>query len=270
MSDDFEYIKERLAEALDDLPELDRLVVNLRYGIRGDLAQQPDEVARRLLISLEDVARAETSGLRQLDVPLVEDEEESDSDSEEESSSSSESSEFDLVFGVETRDLVEAEHSLNPYLIAHLRSHEDDLHKLDPYVFEHLIAEFFASWGYDDVRLVGRDKSTAADVFAMRKEEPLGEEVRYFVEVKRSKYKVGIEVINSVLGAVSGERDRFGWHIALIVSLAGFTESRRYSNLTNRRIVLRTKDDVIAWLMSYEPDGNGLWLPGPLRTMEGL
>ena len=74
MSDDFEYIKERLAEALDDLPELDRLVVNLRYGIRGDLAQQPDEVARRLLISLEDVARAETSGLRQLDVPLVEDE----------------------------------------------------------------------------------------------------------------------------------------------------------------------------------------------------
>ena len=94
---------------------------------------------------------------------------------------------------------------LTPFLIKHLQQSADDLPFLPWHVFEHLVAEFFASWGYEDVRLVGRNAKTAADVFAMRRVEPDGTEVRLFVETKRWKDRVGVEVIDRVYGAFLGE-----------------------------------------------------------------
>jgi hypothetical protein len=158
---------------------------------------------------------------------------------------------------------------LTPHLIAHLKNCPSDLHKIPPQVFEHLIAEFYASWGFEDVRLVGTDPHTAADVFALSKKDPSGVSVRHFIEVKRWKDRVGVEVVNGVHGAFLRERIKHGWHLGMVVSLGGFKDFKSTSQMELKRlgIELRNGNQVLEWLKEYEPNHEGLWLPNPLRTM---
>jgi DNA-binding CsgD family transcriptional regulator len=161
---------------------------------------------------------------------------------------------------IETIELVK---QLTPDLIGYLRHHEDDLQKLPFDVFEHLVGEFLAQRGFDEVKLVGREADTSADILAVHRVQPIDSEVRYFVEVKRWKDRVGIEVINAVYGAMIMERPYFGWHAAMIVSLAGFKRSKKLNSLrlSSLNVVLKEKEDLLRWLREYEPRGSGLWLP---------
>ncbi len=118
--------------------------------------------------------------------------------------------------------VVEKVKKLTPELIFHLKRRNEDLTRIHPLVFEHLIAEFFASWGFEDVRLVGQNARTSADIYVANFLHPVGIETRIFVEVKRWKQKVGIEVIDQVLGAFLSEKDKYGWHAAVIVTASGF------------------------------------------------
>ena len=165
-------------------------------------------------------------------------------------------------------DAVEAAETLTPDLIAHLKSHSDDLDKLQWDVFEHLVGEFLATHGFQDVRLVGRDPKTSADIYAATF-GPLGVKLRFFIEVKRNRDAVGIQVINEVLGAMITERDQFGWHAGLIVSTGGFRQMRKYTplELSLRGVEMKDKRDLLMWLEDYQPDKNGLWLPTPQRSM---
>lgn len=150
-------------------------------------------------------------------------------------------------------------------LIAHLQQHNEDLAKIHPLLFEHLFAEFLAARGFDDVRLVGRNARTSADIFAAKfipgPEIPL----RVFVEVKRWKDTIGIEVINQVLGAFLGERERFGWNAALVVTVGGFRDFEKWSReeLALKGLHLKDRDDLLRYLDGYKQHSNGLWLPNP-------
>ncbi len=59
--------------------------------------------------------------------------------------------------------------------------------------------------------------------------EPVGTRLKYFVEVKRTRDRVGIEVINQVYGAFALEQPDLGWTLAMIVSLAGFKNTQRFT-----------------------------------------
>jgi hypothetical protein len=170
---------------------------------------------------------------------------------------------------IEVEHAVEAIRKLTPELIEHLRSNADDLLAIRWEVFEHLVAELMASAGFRDVSLIGRNASSAADIFAAWRIGPLGSDVRYFIEVKRWKDRVGVEVVDRVYGAMLAERASHGWHAALIVSVVGFTEFEKYSvpALRNMGIELKDKKDVMGWLADYRPDENGLWLPKPKRCV---
>lgn len=113
------------------------------------------------------------------------------------------------------------------------------------------------------MRLVGSNPLTSADIFASIYPEPLGSEIRFFVEVKRWKDKIGIEVIDKVLGALIGERETFGWHAGMIVSIAGFKDFKKYTpeRIRLKGIELKDKDDLLRWLKDYKQSRNGLWLP---------
>jgi restriction endonuclease Mrr len=160
-------------------------------------------------------------------------------------------------------EVVEAIKSLTPELIRHLKQNEDDFKKLQPRVFEHLIGELLLQRGFDEVKLVGQDATTSADILAVKKVHEIGSEVRYFVEAKRWKEKVGIGVINNVYGAMLMEKPDYGWNAAMIVSLVGTTKTRKITSekLARLNITLKQKDDLLQWLRDYEPKGNGLWLP---------
>jgi hypothetical protein len=148
-------------------------------------------------------------------------------------------------------------------MILHLKKHESDIKKLKPDVFEQLVGEFLAQQGFKDVRLVGRDPSTSADIYAVLFQASTNLQIKIFIEVKHTKNKIGIGVINQVSGAMFLERPEYGWHAAMIVSLVGFTETRKIlrQDLELRGIMLRDREDLLRWLDDYKPNPNGLYLP---------
>ena len=165
----------------------------------------------------------------------------------------------------ELTPVVETIRKLTPELIRHLKRNEDDLRRIDPHVFEHLVAEFLAGRGFGDVRLVGTNPKTAADIYAAQVDDSIGIEHRYFIEVKRWKDKVGVEVIDRVHGAFIGERARIGWHAAIIVSVSGFKEIEKYTPYELRMMGIELKDrgDLLRWRKDYRQREDGLWLPNP-------
>ena len=150
---------------------------------------------------------------------------------------------------------------LTPALIRYLQSHEESLDKLSWQLYEQLVAEFFASWGYE-VSLVGRDSSTSADIIAVRPPDQSGVTLRYFIEVKKWKGKVGIETINQVVGAIFSERVLHGFHVGVIIASNGYRDLKKFSipSLSYMGVELRDGQDVRNWLRSYTPSKTGLWI----------
>jgi CspA family cold shock protein len=161
-------------------------------------------------------------------------------------------------------EVIEGFLELTPDLIQHLQRHNADIEKVNSDVFEHLVGELMASAGWDEVRLVGRNPLTHADIFALHYIPTSdGIPVRFFVEVKRWKNRrIGVEVFNQVLGAMVSERERYGWHGAIIVALGGVSNTRTFSRDEYRKKGLEVKDkeDVMYWLRDYKPNADGLWL----------
>ena len=152
---------------------------------------------------------------------------------------------------------------LTPELMAHLKRESSDISKVRWDVFEHIVAELLLSLGFEGVRLLGRNSETAADIFAAWRLGRTGLLTKYFVEVKRWEDRVGVEVVDRVYGAMLAERPNFGWHAAMIVSVSGFKEMKKYSipRLQKLGIELKEKDHILEWLRDYQPHTNGLWLP---------
>lgn len=170
------------------------------------------------------------------------------------------------------QDVIEKVDSLTFELIKYLKKHQHEIDKIPWQVFEHLVAEFLASQGFDDVRLVGRDSATSADIYAALLVKPVGIKIRFFVEVKREKKKVGINIINSIFGAISLEKETHGWHAGVIVSVSGFKKIQKHSRteLKLKGIDLKGRQDLLKWLEDYKPNKNGLWLPSPKKKMPKL
>ena len=256
-------IEKQLIEAigllLQTIPSWEAHILRLRFGLLGTPQMSYEDIGYRINRSPAEVEEIEINALRMLRGPdrtaVVKD--------------ILHGTEFEephkRELPVELSEVIETVSKLTSELINHLRIKEDDLSKLPPNIFEHLIAEFFASFGFEDVRLVGRNPKTSADLFAAYKISPIDTKVRYFVEVKRWKQKVGVEIIDQVYGAMLNERPSFGWTAALIVSLIGFKDFRKYerSDLALKGIELKQKSDLLRWLKDYKPNKNGLWLPNP-------
>ena len=250
---DMERLRDATKAVLDTLSPVESKVLRLRSGIETT-ARSVDAIAKLLDIPAEVVTSIEQTALRKLRNP---------------SRSTVLYSFFEEPSPIEVRSVIEEVRSLTPDLISHLRLNSCDIEKVQWEVFEHLVAELLASAGFEDVSLVGKNEATSADIFAAWKNGALGTKVRYFIEVKRWKDRVGVEVIDRVYGAMLAERPKIGWHAAVIVSIQGFKELRKYSNeeLTKLGITLKDKNDLIRWLQDYEPNSDGLWLPRPQRDL---
>ena len=237
-------------------------ILRLRYGLDGRRRHTQKELAEKWGIPVYKVRRIEDYALYKLRYSsrtrLNESSENQEANQQENQQSS-----------VELKEIIETVKRLTPELIVYLSTHEHDLEKIHWQVFEHLIAEFFASWGFEDVALVGRNSKTAADIFAAYKINAIGERIRYFIEVKRWKDKVGVEVIDRVYGAMLFERPQYGWHAAMIVSVVGFKDFEKYTReeLAKKGILLREREDLLRWLKDYKPNKNGLWLPNPSKSL---
>lgn len=169
----------------------------------------------------------------------------------------------------QVRTAVATARALTPELIVHLQRSRESIDELRPDVLEHLVGEFFiARQVFEKVALVGRDPSTSADLFCA---STLGGEVpvRVFVEVKGWDAKVGIEVIDKVLGAAFHSEAEYGWSAAIIVALNGFKSFRKRGpdDLRLKNLHLKNRDDLLGWLDGYIPNPAGLYLPNPQRAL---
>ena len=124
------------------------------------------------------------------------------------------------------------------------------------------MAELLASRKFREVRLVGKNQKTSADIFATKYVDDIGEH-RYFVEVKRWKDRIGVEVIDRVYGAMIAEKKDYGWSAAMVVSIVGFKKFKKYSvdDIRNMGIYLKDREDLLKWLDEYEENQSGLLVP---------
>lgn len=228
------------------------LTLRLRFGIGVPAAFPYKKIAEQLGISSDEVAEIETEALRDLRHPSL----------------SRSLAHIHAIPeppkpAIELTEEIEKVIQISPELIKHLKERTDDLEKVNEEIFEQLVAELLAQQGFEDVQLVGRNPNTSADIFATQTIKPSGVKLRLFVEVKRWKDKVGIEVINNVFGAMMLEQLIFGCNTLMIVSLGGFKKIRKISpeDLELRSIYLKDKNDLIRWIDDYIPNKNGLWLP---------
>ena len=168
---------ECLALALSELDPFDQDLILRYYAASGsDKDTARNDLAKRLNLSLENL-RIRAVRIRK---------------SLEQSISKCLSSPLHRPTESEIAEIVpviEQIKKLEPELISHLKNYSDDLLKIRPTLFEHLFAEFLAAQAFDDVRLVGRNPNTSADIYAAK--QIVGPEInlRLFVEVKRWKGK---------------------------------------------------------------------------------
>lgn len=217
---------------------LDRAIYVMRTGLGKGISFSESQTARMLKVSRLSVQARFGELCQQLRKP------------------------FEDWTSSEAQQLIIDVRALTPELIRHLQQHHAKLDDLTWDVYEQLIAEFFASWGYA-VSLVGRSASTSADIIAIRPPDSSGIAVKCFIEVKKWKHKVGITTINEVLGAILSERVAQGFHVGIIVSSSGFQEIRKIGkdSLAYLGLELRDGEDVRQWLKTYSPSPTGLWLP---------
>ncbi|MDP3297314.1 MAG: sigma factor-like helix-turn-helix DNA-binding protein [Thermodesulfovibrionia bacterium] len=251
------------SKVLSTLTPKEEKILRMRFGIgTGGTKYTQQEIGRHLTITGSRVSQIQNQALRKLMHParlkflkgIL---------------NISDSQKLSEKQNAEISPVIETINRLTPELIAHLKKKSDDLNKLHWKVFEHLVAEFFASWGFDEVKLVGRSKETSADIFAAYLINPAGIKQKYFIEVKRWKDRIGIEVINQVIGAMISERDKVGWHAAMIVTVVGYKDFEKWTKeeLVYKGLYLKDKDDLLIWLNNYEHHKNGLWLPKPINKL---
>jgi hypothetical protein len=254
--------REKLYGLLARLPDRDRHVVEQRLGLVDGYSRSVKEVSRQFKTTPDRIRIIQDRAFKTIAAALG-------------VSATADVIEALLEPSLEPRveslsEVIERVTQLTPELIAYLQAHTRDLEKLPWDVFEHLIAEFLASQGFSHVALVGRSSTTAADIFAAYYVPALAQPIRLFVEVKRWRDRVGIEVIDRVYGAMLLEQPTHGWHAAMIVSLSGHSTFRRLSKhqIAKRGVELKSRDDLLSWLHGYRQHSSGLWLPSPARSID--
>lgn len=156
-------------------------------------------------------------------------------------------------------DLIASLERIHEEYLIWLKTHPDDLAKVHWLAFERLTAEILASHDFE-VTLTGQVKNKSSDIIAVDS-NALGIKTKYLVECKRhaETNRVGINIVNAVLGA----KDRAHTDHALLVTTSTFTRGvlKEASRLSDLRLHLRDGAKVKEWLVDYEFNGNGLWLP---------
>jgi len=249
-----EYLQElrdSIDRVFDTLPRMERSILEQRFGYFSESRPRMtlEHVAREFEVTADRIMQIEERAMRIM------------SQSGTQSAPAGSSVSAEATVATCSR--------LSTDLIAHLRAHHNDISTIPPAILEHLVAEFFASWGYTDVRTVGRDSSTGADVHAVLVEPHAGIEQRLFIEVKRYNSPIEIDAIRTIHGAISLEKYLHGWNLGMVVTTSTFRDYAiaKEVEFNHFGVSLKSGSDLRRWLDEYIPSPNGLWLPNPQTKM---
>lgn len=256
-NDELEIIKQAMfadvrtaRKVLATLTPREEIVLRERLGFNGSRPKKPSEIAEKspgIFSSYQRVVAMERRAYEKLRHPMR----------------LQKLLSVLLAPAVELSESLESIKRVSPELMRHLKRENTDITKVPAQVFEEIVAELLAGMGWKEVQLVGRSSETSADILAGHFLPDGVTPIRVFIEVKRWKDRIGVEIFNQVLGAMVSEKDRFGWHQAWIIALGGAADTRKFSRQEWRAKGLEVKDktDLLSWLDGYRPNRNGLWLP---------
>jgi len=124
---------------------------------------------------------------------------------------------FDLLPQEQEPPIIDVAHWVDEALIRRFAANPEQLKVMNRRLFEELIAELFAGFGYE-VELTKRTRDGGKDVVAVRHEEV---NVRYLIQCKRPDpgNPVGVAAVRELLGVKTSERATKG----ILATTAHFT-----------------------------------------------
>ncbi|HEY9060504.1 MAG TPA: restriction endonuclease [Pseudobacteroides sp.] len=137
---------------------------------------------------------------------------------------------------------------VNEDLMKFLKENPSFLREINPRLFEKVIAEIFASKGFD-VTLTKQTRDGGKDIYAA-KNNSIGS-ILYIIECKRyaEDNPVGVELVRGLYGVKMQERAT----MAIIASTSFFTsEAVKFANPIQYELSLRDFDALKKWLNEYK------------------
>lgn len=149
------------------------------------------------------------------------------------------------------RKLVEACRILSHELLAYLRRHPDALYRIDPKVFEQLVAEILSSYGFDVDLNVGLPAGEA-DIIALSK-DAFGKRLGYLVECKRyaPRRHVSIGQVARLYELKRASEGQLGIPFAMFVTTSDFTRDAKQFYGDRWDLDLKNCDALLEWLRTY-------------------
>jgi methionyl aminopeptidase len=160
----------------------------------------------------------------------------------------------------ERRPLVESIRTVSSELVQYTRYHPSALYHVDPHVFERLVGEILASWGFS-LEFNVRTVSGEVDILGFTR-DVLGNRIGYVIECKRYARKnlVGLSEVTRLHGIREDLRYRSRVQNALLVTTSDFTKPARRM-AAERHLDLRNYEALLDWLSAYKVRESGLYLP---------
>lgn len=149
------------------------------------------------------------------------------------------------------RELVEACRTLSNELLAYLRRHPDALYRIDPKVFEQLVAEILSSYGFD-VDLNVRLPAGEVDIIALSR-DVFGKRIGYLVECKRyaPRRHVSIGQVARLYELKRASEGQLGIPFAMFVTTSDFTRDAKQFYGGRWDLDLKNCDALLEWLRTY-------------------
>lgn len=155
---------------------------------------------------------------------------------------------------VPSRSLIEVVSTLNIELIKYLNKHPEKLYTIKPRIFEELIAELLAHFGWE-IQLTPTTKDGGYDIFAISK-DITGVETSWIIECKRysPKNKVGIEIVRGLYC----QKNELHVANAMVATTSQFTQGVYDFKASRYDFALRDFEGILEWINMYHPHPNGM------------
>lgn len=151
------------------------------------------------------------------------------------------------------KELITVSNILTAELFNYLKNHPNALHSLRPRLFEELIAEILASYGWQ-IHLTQTTRDGGYDLFAVSKDLS-GMQTSWIIECKKYSIenKVGIDIVRGLYGVKMDLRVAN----AMLATTSHFTEGVHKYKSSRYDLELRDFEEIIEWINHYCPNSDG-------------
>lgn len=143
--------------------------------------------------------------------------------------------------------------AINAEMIAYLKKHKDAVHMVPPRVFEELIAELLAGFGWE-VALTASTRDGGYDIFAISKDIS-GVKTSWIIECKKFAPEKPVGV--GIARALYATKMRLGVAGAMLATTSYFTKDVEKYAASTYDLALRDYCGILEWINEYRPNPNG-------------